>query len=137
MGFVLAIPLLVVVLAVYHFMVFVNPNSMTDALPLQLHLPSGADLTLTGGNLVVMAGLLLLFVEVLKSARSGNATIADHMLSTLVFIVALVDFLLFRPAGTSVFLTLMVICLIDVVAGFTVSIRQARRDIAYGGRGDY
>jgi hypothetical protein len=52
-------------------------------------------------------------------------------MSTAVFIVALVEFLIVREAGTAVFLILTTICLIDVVAGYTVSIRTARRDIAF------
>jgi hypothetical protein len=73
----------------------------------------------------------VLFIEVMKSARSTSSTILDHMLSTVVFIVALVEFLIVRQAGTAVFLVITTICLIDVVAGYTVSIRAARRDIAF------
>jgi hypothetical protein len=92
---------------------------------------SRAVMTVTVGDLVILLGLVVLFIEVLKSARSSTATILDHMMSTAVFIVALVEFLIVREAGTAVFLILTTICLIDVVAGYTVSIRTARRDIAF------
>jgi hypothetical protein len=39
----------------------------------------------------------------------------------------LVEFLLVRQAGTSTFFLLMIIALVDVLAGFIVSIRSAQR----------
>jgi hypothetical protein len=73
----------------------------------------------------------LLFVEVLKSTRSNNASVVDHLLSTGVFIVFLVEFLLVPSAATSVFFILMLLALLDVLAGFSVSIRSAGRDVTY------
>lgn len=133
MGVLLAFPLLVVVIGVYNFMAFVNLRSL-DMPAFGFPLPSGVDVMLTWGHLIVLAGLMILFLEVLKSARSSNTTILDHMLSTIVFIGALIEFLVVREAGTPVFLVLVIICLIDVVAGYTVSIRHARRDFEFGSR---
>jgi hypothetical protein len=45
------------------------------------------------------------------------------------FIVMLVEFLLVPQAGTSTFFILMVISLVDVMAGFTVTVRTAQRDL--------
>jgi hypothetical protein len=45
------------------------------------------------------------------------------------FIVYLVLFLIVEKAATSAFLILMMIQLLDVVGGFTISISTARRDI--------
>ncbi len=135
MGIVLALPLLIVVLGAYNFMAFVNFGSL--ALPaLDFPLPSGSRVVLTWGDLLIIGGLMLLFVEVLKSARASNTTIVDHILSTGLFIAALIEFLVVREAGTATFLILVVLCLVDVVAGYTVSIRHARRDFALGGRYD-
>jgi len=50
-------------------------------------------------------------------------------LSTLVFIAFLVEFLLVKGAAHSVFFTLTIIALFDVLAGFSVSMRSASRDI--------
>ena len=91
---------------------------------------SGALLVLTVADLLLLFSLLLLFLEMLKSAGSSNATITDHILSTGVFILALVEFLLVPQAGNASFLMLVVICFMDVVAGYAVSIRTARRDIS-------
>jgi len=47
-----------------------------------------------------------------------------------VFVAFLVEFLLVGAASSSVFFLLMVMSLIDVVAGFTVSITSASRDVS-------
>ena len=86
---------------------------------------------MTLGNLLVVVGLLLFFVEILKSTRTSNASVVDHLLSTFVFVAFLVEFLLVRDAAHPVFFTLMVIALIDVLAGFSVSIRSAGRDVNF------
>lgn len=90
---------------------------------------SGGVWTMSLGDLLVVIALLLLFVETMKSTRTSNASIIDHLLSTFVFVAFLVEFLLVRGAAHSVFFTLMVITLIDVLAGFSVSIRSASRDL--------
>lgn len=130
MQFAGAFPFLVIVVLIYNLIVFVSATALGDTV-LSVSMMSGAVLSLTIGDLVILLGLLVLFIEVMKSARSTSSTILDHMLSTVVFIVALVEFLIVRQAGTAVFLVITTICLIDVVAGYTVSIRAARRDIAF------
>ena len=93
---------------------------------------SGDDWSMTLGDLMVLIGLVLLFVEVMKSTRTSNVSVIDHLLSTFVFVAFLVEFLLVRGAGHSVFFTLMVISLVDVLAGFSVSLRAAGRDVNFG-----
>ncbi|MGN6303377.1 MAG: hypothetical protein ACTHNH_01065 [Mesorhizobium sp.] len=90
---------------------------------------SGGVFSMTLGDLMVLIGLAFFFVEILKSTRTSNASILDHLLSTFVFVAFLVEFLLVRGAAHSVFFILMVIALIDVLAGFSVSIRSAGRDV--------
>jgi hypothetical protein len=90
---------------------------------------SGASFTLSMGDVLIVISLVLLFVEILKATRAGASTIVDHLLSTLVLIAFLVEFLLVAQASTPTFFILMVVTLIDVVAGYSVSIRNASRDL--------
>jgi hypothetical protein len=90
---------------------------------------SGGVFSMTLGDLMILIGLVFFFVEILKSTRTSNASILDHLLSTFVFVAFLVEFLLVKGAAHPVFFTLMVIALIDVLAGFSVSIRSAGRDV--------
>ena len=50
-----------------------------------------------------------------------------------VFVAALLAFVLSPVFATSTFFFLMILALIDVVAGFIITIRVARRDIGFGG----
>jgi steroid 5-alpha reductase family enzyme len=93
---------------------------------------SGRDWTLTMGDLLLLSALVLLFIEVLKATRTGASSIVDHLLSTAVFVACLVEFLLVPQAASSTFFLLMVMTLFDVIAGFSVTIRGARRDFGVG-----
>lgn len=92
---------------------------------------SDARFTLLSGDIIIVAGLVFLFIEVLKATRRAALAIVDHLISTLVFVAYLVEFLLVGRAATSVFFILMVISFIDMIAGYTVTIRTASRDISY------
>jgi len=62
----------------------------------------------------------------------------NHGFSLILFVVCLVEFLLFPAFATSVFFLIMVMTLLDVMAGFMVTIAAARRDfgVADGGFSD-
>lgn len=91
---------------------------------------SGGTFYMTLGILMIVIALLLFFVEVVKATRTSNASLIDHLLSTFVFVAFLIEFLLVEGAAHPVFFVLMVIALIDVLAGFSVSLRAAGRDIS-------
>ena len=96
-----------------------------------VQLISGTAWGLTFGEILITVALLLLFIEIFKSTRSGTASILDHLLSTFVLILYIVLFLIWDRAGTGVFFILTSITLIDVLCGFTVSISAARRDVSF------
>lgn len=122
-------PLFLISFAIYNMIVFLTPGvSWTDAV-FSIPMQSGATWTVTAGDLLIALSLVFLFVEVLKATRSYSRTIVDHALSTLVFIAALVEFLLVKEAATSTFALLLMISLVDVIGGWTVSMSSARRDI--------
>jgi hypothetical protein len=53
----------------------------------------------------------------------------DQGLSLLLFIAMLVEFITVERAGTSTFLNLLALSLVDVIGGFTISVRTAQRDV--------
>lgn len=93
---------------------------------------SGAIWNMSLGDIFIVAALVVLFFEIMKSTRTGSGNLINHMLSMLVFIAFLVEFLLVQDAATPVFFILMTIALVDVIGGFTVSIRSAGRDVSIG-----
>ena len=127
----LAFPLTALVVVAYNLL-GLAPGFAPGAQIADFTMTSGAVVALTLGDALVMAALVALFFEVLKSARPRGGTVIDHILSVAVFVVALVEFLLVPFAGTASFLLITAICLIDVIAGFSVSIFSARRDFSVG-----
>lgn len=95
-------------------------------------LASGATIGLTVDMAIVFMGMVAFFIELLKSTKTSTDAIIDHSLSTIVFIVFLLQLILVPETGTWGFLMLTVLSLMDVVAGFTVSITTARRDFSIG-----
>jgi hypothetical protein len=93
---------------------------------------SGAIWNMSLGDIFIVAALIVLFIETIKATRNGSGNLINHMLSMLVFIAFLVEFLLVQDAATPVFFILMTIALVDVIGGFTVSIRSAGRDVSIG-----
>lgn len=130
-----AIPLMIIPLAAYNLIMaglFGEGVAGLGSTIISLSMMSGAVWTMSLGDLLIVVALLLLFIEVLKATRTGRWSVIDHMLSMFVFVAFLVEFLLVRDAATQVFFILMVIAFIDVIAGFTVAIRSASRDVSIG-----
>ena len=94
-----------------------------------LTLPSDSAFTLTSGTAVIFIGLLTLFAEIFKATRATRASMLDQSLSLLLFVILLVEFLLWPSAANSVFFLLLAMTLVDVIAGFAVGLAVARRDI--------
>ena len=125
-------PLLLIPLALYNIIAFLFALGFGDTV-FTVPMMSGATLGVTTGDLLIIFSILLLFVEILKATRFGVKSIVDHMLSFVVFVVALAEFLMVQKAATSTFLLFLVICAIDVVGGFSISIRAASRDYSVDG----
>ncbi len=131
------VPLMIVPFIAYNLVALglVDASSADPWVNVVMTLPmvSGAEWSMKMGDLMIVLGLFLLFFEILKATRVGADTIIDHLLSTFVFIAFLIEFLLVRGAANSVFFILMAITFVDVIAGFSVSIRSASRDVTVGG----
>ena len=127
--YLIGFPLLVIPFAIYNMIAFLTPNlAWTDKVA-TIHLISGQDWTVTPEDILLAFAILLLCVEVIKATRMGIRGLMDHVLSMVLFIVMLVEFLLVARAGTSTFFLIMVISLVDVLAGFIITARTAQRDI--------
>jgi len=92
-------------------------------------MPSGEIWHFSYSDIFVACSLCLLFVEVVKSTRTGRGELLNHAFSTLTFVAALVEFLLLKGFATTAFFLLVTMSLFDVVAGYTISIISARRDL--------
>ncbi|NLS05782.1 hypothetical protein HGP14_20755 [Rhizobium sp. P32RR-XVIII] len=131
-----AVPLMVIPFILYNMaMLGLMGSGGIPALQqdvIVLSMISGAIWSMSLGDLFIVVALVVLFFELLRATRHGSGSLVNHMLSMLVFIAFLVEFLLVQDAATQVFFILMTVALIDVIGGFAVSIRSAGRDVSIG-----
>jgi hypothetical protein len=121
-------PLLLIPLAIYNIVAFLMPTvSFTEPL-FKLALMSGAEWPVTLSDVLLALGMLLLLFEVIKGARPGAKFLTDHLLSLIVFGAAAAEFVLWPKFGTSTFLLLTLLSLVDFLSG--VSLRTRRGTIA-------
>lgn len=132
-----ALPLIVISFILYNVIVLFSGGTHADdvlrKVLFELPMVGGARWRFSMGDLLILITMFLLFFELIKSTYTASSSLLDHGLSMLVFIACLVEFLLVEKAATSVFFFIMIATLIDVVAGFMIGIRTARRDLNIGG----
>lgn len=127
--FLIGVPLLALPFAIYNAIAFFMPEvDWIKPLP-PVHIVSGGDWAMSTGDILVVFAILILFFELVKSTRIGLRTIIDHMLSAVLFAAMLIEFLLVKETATSTFFILLIISFVDVLAGFTITIRTAQRNI--------
>ncbi|MDP9104306.1 MAG: hypothetical protein M3N05_09925 [Pseudomonadota bacterium] len=130
-----AAPLLLLPVLFYNFLALTYGFGATDAgarmaaQVFSLPMASGGRWPVSMGDLIIFLSLVILFIELLKSTTSRRIAIINHSLSMILFIICLVEFLLFRAFATSTFFLLTSMVLLDVLAGFIVTIVAGRRDI--------
>jgi hypothetical protein len=115
-------PLLLIPLAIVNIVVFLMGLRL-DRLQepvVTVGLPSLQSWTVTFSDVLLALGLLLLFFEVVKSARPGAKYVTDHLLSFIVFAAAAAEFLLLPEFAHSTFFLLMLMAFTDVIAGITI-----------------
>lgn len=134
-----ALPLLALPVVIYNLiaLTFTGGMKAADASPrltqplFSITMPSHVEWPVSLGDLLLVASLLVLFIELLKSTTSRTAAIINHSLSMVLFIACLVEFLLLPAFATSTFFLITVMVLLDVLAGFIMTIVAARRDVDY------
>ena len=127
--YLIGFPLLVIPFAIYNMIAFLMPGlGWGDAIA-SWHLASGQTWTITLHDLLVMIALLLLPLEIFKATKTGIRSVVDHILSMVLFVAMLIEFLIVARAGTSTFFILMMISVVDVLGGFIITLSTARRDM--------
>ena len=103
-------------------------DGWTNAILFTLGMFSGAQWAVSYGDLFVFGSLLVLFVEVVKSVHTDARAILNHGLSVMVALICVVLFVTSPSFTNSVFFLLITMTMIDVIAGFVITIVAARRD---------
>ncbi len=99
---------------------------------LNLSLPSGTVFTLTMSELLLAISTIVLFFEIMNATSAKSSSILNHGFSMVVFIACGLIFLFIPGFGTGTFMIIMLMALVDVIAGYSISILTARRDMTLG-----
>ena len=128
--FLIGFPLLLVPFAIYNIVAFLMPGVSWTGTLATVHMKSGADWAMSGGDVLVTLAILLLFVEMAKTARIGRRGVVDHGLALLLFFGMLAEFVLVKQAASATFFLILAMSFIDVLGGFTLTLRSRRRELA-------
>ncbi len=101
-----------------------------DAVVVNLPMYSGDVWRVSWGTIFLVASMGLLFVELIRATKVGTASITNHLLSFLLFVVALLLFILAPGFGNSIYFIFLTMTFLDPMAGLVVTTVTARRDLA-------
>ncbi|MBT5229799.1 MAG: hypothetical protein HOM11_05930 [Methylococcales bacterium] len=124
------VPFFIFILILYNIIAFsgVDLNATLFTLPLI----SEATVQFSTSTLLLFLGVVILYIEILKATKTSVATVIDHTLSMIVFVIYIIEFLVVDVCGNDTFFLLMMLSILDVVAGFTITISTAKRDLTVG-----
>ena len=130
------LPLLAIPMFFYNIIVFTGIAGGADQIAgwmvapaISIPMFSGAVLDLSMSDIILFCSMPLLFFEIVKSARTDSLSVLNHSISTLTLVIGVVEFVAVKGFSTAVFCLLVLMQLVDVIAGFTVTIAAARRDL--------
>ena len=137
----IALPLLVIPVVIYAIVILTGvvgtggvaaaEQALRDPI-FTIPMVSGSGWNIGSGDLILFLALILLFFELLKSTSSQKVAIVNHALSMILFVACLVAFLLLKGFATSTFFLVLTMIMLDVLAGFIVTIISARKDLEFG-----
>lgn len=135
-------PLTIFPFLIYMFFILFSGNGGDTGLPgvqrtldgtlFTVPMLSGVGWRFRLGDLILFIGLITLSIELIKATSAKTSSMINHAGSMAVFVLALIGFFVFSSFATSVFFFLMLMTLVDVVAGSMITIVSARRDFGVG-----
>ena len=126
-------PLLLLPALYVNFMIFavygMDPAAVAKWLSstaFQLTMFSGAIWSMTQADVILAAAMGLLFIEILKSVGSPILSLVNHGIAVMTLLIYVVQFISFPAFTNSTFFLLAMMQLIDVIAGYTITIVSTR-----------
>jgi hypothetical protein len=126
--YLIAFPLLLIPFVLYNMIIFLLNMPFSEVV-FSIPLLEERRLPVTTGDLLVMLGMLLLYVEVLKAARLGSKGVMDHVLSFALFVGMAAELVLVPRAMTPTLLLLTTLAFVDVIIGVSFIGRRKPREI--------
>lgn len=134
MGIFFIFPLLTLPAVVYALLVATQGAGATAYLAQQvfaINMAGGTQWVLTHGHLYIIFSIFCLFVEIIKSVRPTTQAMIDLSLSVGLFVIMLIMFLLVPGFGTTEFFLIMLMSILDFMAGAIVMVSSAKRTVEY------
>ena len=133
MGFLGMIPLTIFPVIVYAMFALPQQNVVVAlaAEAFGMPMPSGQIWVFTWGGLLLLFAIICLFVDILKSTRASRNAMIDNGLSVGVFILSFILFLLVKGFATTEFFLIVMMTLLDFVAGSIIMVMTAQRTVQY------
>src|SRR5262249_1400703 len=97
--FLIAFPLLIIPLPRYNLLAFLLDTDFHQTM-FSVPLLSGKSMDVSTGDILVVMSVLLLYVEILKSTRLSSKAIVDHVLSMVLFLAMVIEFISVQRAAT-------------------------------------
>jgi hypothetical protein len=95
-------------------------------------LPSGSPWAISGGDLLVLMALIILFFELTRGVGVSRFAIVHHTLAVLLALGCAAAFLILDAFSTSSFFFLTIMCWLDMIGGVIFNIASSGQG---GGRG--
>ena len=132
-----AAPLLLLPVAAYNLFVLTlgggwrihDAHARLVAPLFQLTTAPGGVWPVSVADLMVAGSLVALFIELVKSTASRRIALVNHSLSMVLFVACLLELLLAPAFATSTFFLITLMVLLDVVAGFILTVAGGRREV--------
>lgn len=122
------LPFMLLPLGLFALSAVLVGGGWTEEAAFSFNMLSGVRWAVSLGDLFLLASLIVLFVEIIKSVNTDARSVLNHGLSTLTTLLAIVLFVTSAAFTNSTFFLLIAMMLVDVIGGFVITIVSARRD---------
>ncbi len=136
MSLVRIIPAIIIPWLAYHIIAFAggagmhdNPDSIFDKIAFIVPLVNNNSWAVRLGDIVITLTIFAGFVEVFKSSSVRESEFIDYGLAAILLVLAIVQFIVYPLAQTSVFFFIIFALFCDLFVSFAVGLRTSRRNI--------
>ena len=119
-----SIPLLITPFALYNFLVFAG----IDFIDVPFWALSGTA-SLTGGGLIVLGAVVLLCIDIIKTAWFARGSVAEQLLSIVLLLACSIQVVIWPAVRTEWYVLLLALQAADVVASLVVSLQANGKDV--------
>lgn len=119
-----SIPLLIIPFAVYNFLVFAG----IDFIDVSFLALSGTA-SLTGGGLIVLGAVVLLCIDIIKTALFARGSVAEQLLSIVLLLACSIQVVIWPAVRTEWYVLLLALQATNVVASLVVSLQANGKDV--------